>query len=104
MCPTARGYAFLRGELQCFHVSHGPGRPLTTGIKKCLAALGTQLGSRVFKSRSCVNEAPADVQAATIRPYSAVFTQLTTLGYGYNGDVIRQDGITGRAMFSAVER
>jgi hypothetical protein len=29
-----------------------------TGLKKDLAALCTQLGSRVFKSRSCVTEAP----------------------------------------------
>jgi hypothetical protein len=31
----------------------------TTGIKKGLAALGTQLGLHVSKARSCVTEAPA---------------------------------------------
>jgi hypothetical protein len=76
----------------------------TTGIKKYLAALDTQLGSRVFKACSCITEVPTDVQAATVRPYSAASVQLTTSGHGYNGDVTLQDGITGRVMFSAVER
>jgi hypothetical protein len=31
----------------------------TTGIKKCLATLGTQLGSRIFKACSRVTEVPA---------------------------------------------
>jgi hypothetical protein len=63
-----------------------PGGLWTTGIKKCLAALGTQLGSRVSKARSCVTEAPIDVHAITVHLYSAALAQLTTLGYGYNGD------------------
>jgi hypothetical protein len=61
----------------------------TTGIKKGLAALGTQLGSRISKAHSCVTEAPIDVQAATVRPYNAASAQLTTLGYGYSGDTTR---------------
>jgi hypothetical protein len=56
----------------------------TTGIKKGLAALGTQLGSRISKAHSCVTEAPADVQAATVRPHSAALAQLITPGHGYN--------------------
>jgi hypothetical protein len=40
MCPTALGGLW------------------TTGIKKDLAALGMELGSRVSKVRSCVTEAP----------------------------------------------
>jgi hypothetical protein len=44
-----------------------PGGLYSTGIKKGLAALGTQLGSRVFKARSCIAEAPGDVQAAIVR-------------------------------------
>jgi hypothetical protein len=44
------------------------------------------------------------VQASTVRPYSAASAQLTTPGHGYSGDVTRQDGITGRIMFSAAER
>jgi hypothetical protein len=76
----------------------------TTGIKKGLVALGTQLGSHVFKARSCVTEAPTDVHAATVRLYSAASAQLTTPGYGYSGDVTRQDGIMGRAIFSAAEQ
>jgi hypothetical protein len=59
----------------------------TIGIKKGLAALGTQLGSRVSKAHSCVTEACVDVQAATVRPYSAALAQLTTPGHGYSGDV-----------------
>jgi hypothetical protein len=86
MCPTA------------------PGGLWTTGIKKGLVAHGMQLGSRVFKARSFVTEASADVQAATVRPYSAASAQLTTHGYGYSGDVTRQDGITGQVIFSATER
>jgi hypothetical protein len=43
-----------------------PGGLWTTGIKKGLAALGTQLGSRVSMVRSCVTEALVDVQAATV--------------------------------------
>jgi hypothetical protein len=76
-CPMASGSAFLRGELLCCHLSHSPGLCLsergapvlphptppsglwTTGIKKDLAPLGTQLGSRVSKARSCVTEALA---------------------------------------------
>jgi hypothetical protein len=76
----------------------------TTGIKKGLAALGTQLGSRVFKARSCVTEAPTDVQAATLWLYSAASAQLTTPRHGYRGDTTRQDGTMVRAMFSAAER
>jgi hypothetical protein len=64
-----------------------PGGLWTTGIKKALAALGTQLGSRVSMARSCVTEAPVDVQAATVRLYSAVSVQLTTPGHGYSGDM-----------------
>jgi hypothetical protein len=59
----------------------------TTGIKKGLAALVTQLGSRVFKACSCVTEAPADVQDATVRPQSATSAQLTTPGHGYSSDM-----------------
>jgi hypothetical protein len=44
-----------------------------------------------------------DVQAATVRLYSTMSTQLTT-GYGYSGDMTRQDGTTGQAMFSAAKR
>jgi hypothetical protein len=85
-------------------VSHGPGGLWTTEIKKSLAAVGIQLGSRVSKARSCVTEAPADVQTAIVCPYNAASAQLTTFGHGYNGDVTRQDDITGRAMFSATEQ
>jgi hypothetical protein len=85
MCPTAPGGLWI------------------TGIKKCLAALGTQLGSRVSKSRLCVTEAPVDVHAATVRSYSAASAQLTTSRYDYSGDVTRQDGIREHAMFSAAE-
>jgi hypothetical protein len=85
MCPTA------------------PSGLWTTGIKKSLAALGTQLGPRVSKARSCITEAPADVQATTVRLYSAASAQLTTPGYGYRGDMTRQDSTTRRAMFSAAE-
>jgi hypothetical protein len=85
-------------------VSHGPSGLWTTEIKKSLAAVGMQLGSHVSKARSCVTEAPADVQAAIVCPYNAASAQLTTSGHGYNGDVTRQDGITGRAMFSATKQ
>jgi hypothetical protein len=84
-CPMASGSVFLRGELQCCHVFYGSGfclsergapmlpRPTapdglcTIGIKKCLAALGAQLGSRISMARSCVSEALANVQAAIVR-------------------------------------
>jgi hypothetical protein len=85
MCPTA------------------PGGLWTTGIKKGLAALGTQIGSHVSKARSCVTEAPAVVQAITLRPYSAASAQLTTPGHGYSGNRTRQYGTTIRAMFSVAE-
>jgi hypothetical protein len=75
----------------------------TTEIKKCLAALGTLLGSRVFKTRSCITEASADVRVATVHPYNAVLAQLTTPGPGYSGDMTQQDSTTGRAMFSTTE-
>jgi hypothetical protein len=45
-----------------------------------------------------------DVQAATVRLYSAASAQLTYPGHDYSGDMTRQDGTTGRAMFSAAER
>jgi hypothetical protein len=79
------------------------GELCTTGIKKDLVALGTQLGSRVFKAHSCVTEAPADVHVATVRLYSAALAQLTTPGHSYRGDMTRQDGTMVRVMFSAVE-
>jgi hypothetical protein len=85
MCPTA------------------PGGLWTTGIKKALAILGTQLGSRISKARSCVTEALTDVQATTVRPYSVASTQLITPGHGYSGDMVRQNGTTGRVMFNAAE-
>jgi hypothetical protein len=67
-------------------MSHAPGGPWITGIKKGLAALGTQLDSHVSKARLCITEAAVDVQDTTVCPYSAVLAQLTTLGHGYNGD------------------
>jgi hypothetical protein len=76
----------------------------TIGIKKGLAALGTQVGSRVSKVCLCVNEAHADVHAATVHPYSAASAQLTSPGHGYRGDMTRQDGIMVHVMFSAAER
>jgi hypothetical protein len=45
-----------------------------------------------------------DVHAATVRLYSAALAQLTTPGHGYSDDVTRQDGTTGRDMFSTAER
>jgi hypothetical protein len=45
-----------------------------------------------------------DVQTATVRLYSAASAQLTTPEHGYSGDITRQDGTTGRDMFSAAER
>jgi hypothetical protein len=59
----------------------------TTGIKKNLAALGTQLDSYVSNAHSCITEASEDVQAATVSPYSAVSGQLGTPRHGYSGDV-----------------
>jgi hypothetical protein len=76
----------------------------TTEIKKSLPALGTRLASRVSKACLCVTEAPVDVQAATVHPYSATLAQLTTPGHGYRGDTTRQDGTTMQAMFSAAEQ
>jgi hypothetical protein len=83
-------------------MSHDPGRLWTAGIKKDLAILATQLGSRVSKARSCVTKAPADVQTATVRLYSAPSAHLATPGYGYSGDITRQDGTTTLVMFSIV--
>jgi hypothetical protein len=64
-----------RGGLRCYHVAPAsppqeeisgaamyhttPSGLWTTGIKKCLAAPGTQLSSYVSKARSCITEAPA---------------------------------------------
>jgi hypothetical protein len=56
------------------------------------------------KAHSCVVEAPANVQAATVLPHSAALTQLTTPGHDYSGDTTRYDGTTGQARFSAAER
>jgi trimethylamine:corrinoid methyltransferase-like protein len=53
---------------------------------------------------SCVIEALAAVQITAVCLYSAALAQLTTPGHGYNADMTQQDGTTGRAMFSAVER
>jgi hypothetical protein len=64
--PTAQGSAFLRGEIWCYHVFHGHRRAVDQGIKKCLAALDMQLGSRVSKARLCVTKVYADVQVATV--------------------------------------
>jgi hypothetical protein len=79
-CPTAQCFAFLRGELRCGAATcpTSPGGLWTPEIKKGLAALGTQLGSRVFKAHSCVTEAPADVHAATMRLYNAASAALGT--------------------------
>jgi hypothetical protein len=76
----------------------------TTGIKKGLAALGTQLGSRVSMACSCITEALLDMQVTIVRLYSAASTQLTTPAHGYRADMTRMDGTTGQAMFSAAER
>jgi hypothetical protein len=45
-----------------------------------------------------------DVQAAAVWLYSVTSAQLTTPGYGYNGDMTRQDSTTGWVMFSAADR
>jgi hypothetical protein len=75
-----------------------------TGIKKDLADIDTQIGSCVFKARSYVTKAHADVHVAAVHPYSAALAQLTTHKHDYRGDTTRQDGTTIRAMFSAAER
>jgi hypothetical protein len=56
--PRGPVLASPRGGLQCCHVPHGPNGLWTTGIKKGLAAPGTQLGLHVSKARSRVTEAP----------------------------------------------
>jgi hypothetical protein len=76
-------------------VPRPPGGLWTIGIKKDLAALGTQLDSRVSKARLCITKVPADMQDATVHPYSVASGQLTTPGHDYNGDMTRQDGTTG---------
>jgi hypothetical protein len=81
-----------------------PGGLWTTEIKKVLNALGMQLGSRISKVHLCVTEASADMQAATVRPYSAASAQLITPKHGYRGDTTQQDGTTIQAMFSAVKQ
>jgi hypothetical protein len=86
-CPTAPSSAFLRGSSGIATCSMASSGLWTTRIKKGLAALGTQLGLCVFKAHSCITEAPADVQAATVRRYSVVSFQLTTFGHGYIGDM-----------------
>jgi hypothetical protein len=77
-----------------------PVRLWTIQIKKGLASLSMQLGSRVSKARSCIAEAPTDVQAATTQLYSAALAQLTTPRHGYSGDMTRQGGTMALAMFS----
>jgi hypothetical protein len=73
--PQLRTSPPCRGELRRCHVAPAsppreessgaatyptaPSGLWTTGIKKGLAVLGTQLGSHVSKARSCVTEAPA---------------------------------------------
>jgi hypothetical protein len=138
MCTTARGSAFLRGELRCCHVSHSPRRAVKHRNKESLscpryaarltyfqgtlvryqsicrravrysaslqfsvgpAALGTQLGLRVSKARSCVIKAPSDVQSAIVHLYNAASAQLIIPGHGYSDDMTRQDDTTALAMF-----
>jgi hypothetical protein len=65
-CPMASGSTFSRGELRCYHVSHAPNGLWTIGIKKDLAVLGTQLGSRVTKVLSHVTDALEDVRTCDI--------------------------------------
>jgi hypothetical protein len=93
--PRLRAVPFWEGSSSAAICPTTPDGLWTTGIKKDLAVLGTQLGSRVSKARSCVTEAPEDVQAAIVRPYSAASAQLTTPEQDYSGDVTRQDGIMG---------
>jgi hypothetical protein len=76
------------GAVTCFM---GPGELWTTGIKKCLAALGTQLGSRISNACSYVTEAHADVQAVIVRLCSTASTQLTTPEHSCSYDMTRQD-------------
>jgi hypothetical protein len=66
-----------------------PSEMWAIGIKKGLAAPGTQLGSHVSK--------------ATVRFNSATQAQLTTPGHDYSDDTTRQDGTMGRARFSVAE-
>jgi hypothetical protein len=86
-------------------------------IKKGLADLGMQLGSRVSKARLRITEALVrhvnrgyhyDLQTvqtgATVSRYSTTPTQQTTPGHGYNGDVTRQDDTTLMSVFSTVVR
>jgi hypothetical protein len=56
--PCGPGLTSPRGELRCCHIPHDPNGLWTTGIKKCLAAVNTQLGSHVSKAQSRVTEAP----------------------------------------------
>jgi hypothetical protein len=87
--PQLRAVPFWEGSSGAATCPTTPGGLWTTGIKKGLVVLGTQLDSRVSKARSCVTEVPEDVHATIVHPYIAVSAQLTTPGHGYSGDVIR---------------
>jgi ribosomal protein S27E len=58
-CSMALGSASLRGSTDAATCPTAPSDMCITGIKKCLAALGTQLGPCVTKVCSHVTEAPA---------------------------------------------
>jgi hypothetical protein len=98
--PRLGALPSLEGSYGAITCPTGPSELWTTGIKKCLAALVTQLGSRISKVCSYVTEAPADVQVAIVRLCSAASTQLTTPEHSCSCDMTRQDSTTALTMFS----
>jgi hypothetical protein len=104
--PRGPGLASLRGELRCCHVPHGPQRVVDHKNKEGPSCPRHTAGLACVQSTvGCYRDAcKACGHAATVWFNSATQAQLTTPGHGYSGNTTRQDGTTGHARFSAVER
>jgi hypothetical protein len=90
--PCGPGLASSRGELRCYHISHGPQRV----VHWYAAGLACVQSTVMCYRGACMTCG----QAATVQFNSVTQSQLITLRHGYNCDTTRQDGTTTLTIFS----
>jgi hypothetical protein len=100
--PCYPDLASPRGELRCYHISHGPQRVVHyrnkegSNCPRYAAGLACVQSTVMCYRGDCM----ACGQAATVRFNSVTQSQLITLRHGYSCDTTRQDGTIALTIFN----
>jgi hypothetical protein len=100
--PHGPDLASLRGELRCYHIPHGPQRPVDHRNKERPSCPWHVAGLACVQSTGACYRGACNAcgHAATVHFNSTTQAQLTTPGHGYSDDTTRQDDTTALTMFS----